>query len=844
MADVKETRIGLVLNGGLSLAVWMGGVTHEIDLLRRASRCAIGLDERPEVAAYDRPIFDTWVRFCRKHGVGRVLVDVIAGTSAGGLNGALLATAVGRGVPLDPDRGDGAGPRLREMWNTSAELADDRLLRRAGRPTVPSLLDGEFFQTTVREQLHGVGATDVAARPDEPVTLFVTATALGNMTTRYTDSFEHPFDIADHRRLYRFVRTEDGVCTFVPREGSPDASWFPDDRHNDFRRPADDDADGVDPLSRAARATASFPIAFAPVIETPELVDQRVLPPPQLDDADGDPVWLADGGILNNSPFEPVLSAITSRQVSGEVDRLLIYVVPSEGVRAVDWKQADDPAATPDGAAGTADDRAAAAPTHDAWKSIAVKALGMPSESDLRNDIEQTHRLVSRAEGATAGPEALFSDAIRRLTATDVEAGADRRTLERSAAGLCAQYRVARTVGGVLEARAAVGVAHRGPSTALRPGRVADADRLLAEHRPAWIPPADAGLHPDAFDDRVEGWCWGLHAAERVCRLMLRDLRRNPPAGRDVGEALATISAAQVRIEAVRATVTDALRALDREDLHDAGHDADVALIDEVGALFARLRVPVALLWCLNEAATAYASTVDGVEPDDVVRVGLAVEVASQAFTAYRPAERTPPFKLLRLGPDVDTPACDRARGVTRGEPVPDTKLYGARLGHFGAFGLQPWRTWDWMCGRLDAQAHLARALSAATADAEGVEETIIELQEATLASEGAGLTDGGDGLSPEVFAERREELIATTDATLLRELGATTEGRTMLTAVFDAAMRAVPHDLALAGRGRLVNTLLARSPERWLPPLWAPVARIATRLWWRGRVRSLTKGR
>lgn len=842
MADQKETRIGLVLNGGLSLAVWMGGVTHELDLLRRASRCAVGQDDRGDVAPYDEAIFDTWVRFCRDHRVGRVLVDVIAGTSAGGLNGALLATAVGRGVPLDPARDGGAGPRLREMWNTSAELADGRLLRPADQEPVPSLLDGDFFQRTVREQLRGIGATDTVARPDEPVTLFVTATALGTTSTRYTDSFDHPFDVADHRRLYRFVRTEDGVCTYAPSDGSPDASWFPGDRRNDFVRPPSEAHGGTDPLSRAARATASFPIAFAPVEETPELVEQRLIPPPQQDDGHAT-TWLADGGILNNSPFEPVLSAITSRQVSGEVDRLLLYVVPSEGVRTVDWKQ--DEAAIAAAAAPTAKSagRGGAATSHDPWKAIAANALGMPGESDLRNDIEQTHRLVSRAEGATAGPEALFGAAIRRLTATDVDADKDRRQLEHSAAGLCPQYRLARTVGGLWDVREALGVAHRGRSTALRPGGVDDAHRLLTEHRPAWIPPAD-GLHPDAFDDRVHGWCWGLTAAERVCRLMLRDLRRNPPDGRDVGEALATISAAQVRIDAVRAAVTDRLRELDRDDLHATGHDADVALIEEVGALYAKLRVPVALLWCLNEAAIAYASTVDGIEPDDVVRVGLAVEVTSQAFTAYRPAERTPPFKLLRLGPDVDTPACDRAAGVGRGDVVPDTKLYGARLGHFGAFGLPEWRRWDWMCGRLDAQAHLARALADAAGDVDDVEDTIVELQRATLATEGAGLTADGAALTPEAFAERRRQLIDQTDATLLGDLGGSPQGLTMLTAVFDAAMRALPHELALDGRGRLVNTLLARRPTHRWRPLWAPVARIVTRLWWRGRVRALTRRR
>src|SRR4051812_2022829 len=32
-----ELRLAVVMNGGVSLAIWMGGVAHELDLLRRAS---------------------------------------------------------------------------------------------------------------------------------------------------------------------------------------------------------------------------------------------------------------------------------------------------------------------------------------------------------------------------------------------------------------------------------------------------------------------------------------------------------------------------------------------------------------------------------------------------------------------------------------------------------------------------------------------------------------------------------------------------------------------------------------------------------------------------------------
>jgi hypothetical protein len=48
------------------------------------------------VAEHDRAVFDAWLDLCRRANVGEILVDVVAGTSAGGLNGTLLATAVAR----------------------------------------------------------------------------------------------------------------------------------------------------------------------------------------------------------------------------------------------------------------------------------------------------------------------------------------------------------------------------------------------------------------------------------------------------------------------------------------------------------------------------------------------------------------------------------------------------------------------------------------------------------------------------------------------------------------------------------------------------------------------------
>ncbi|MEM9714599.1 MAG: hypothetical protein AAGA17_20420, partial [Actinomycetota bacterium] len=69
-APRSELRLALALRGGVSLAVWIGGACAEIDQLCRAS------DEG-----------GLWSRALELSGHDRVVVDVLAGASAGGLNG-------------------------------------------------------------------------------------------------------------------------------------------------------------------------------------------------------------------------------------------------------------------------------------------------------------------------------------------------------------------------------------------------------------------------------------------------------------------------------------------------------------------------------------------------------------------------------------------------------------------------------------------------------------------------------------------------------------------------------------------------------------------------------------
>ena len=109
-ANTVELRLALVCYGGVSLAIYMHGVTKEIQKLVAASKayeqdqanCPFesGLTER----SYWYALRDLEARDRVRT---RVVVDVIAGTSAGGINGIILAKALAHDLPQDS---------LRDVW--------------------------------------------------------------------------------------------------------------------------------------------------------------------------------------------------------------------------------------------------------------------------------------------------------------------------------------------------------------------------------------------------------------------------------------------------------------------------------------------------------------------------------------------------------------------------------------------------------------------------------------------------------------------------------------------------------------------------------------------------------
>lgn len=287
-----ELRLALVLNGGVSLAVWMSGVTREIDALQHAHQAIP--EDFSEAQRNHAAVWEEVLTASRRP---RVTVDVIAGTSAGGLNGALLGSAIARGTRLGSD--------LRDLWVEAGSLKVDKLIQ-AKDSKERSLLGGKFFE----EQI--LGALGLTTDESGSITMSSPTSGTENcilLTTATALRRPAPDEVGpDSRRVYRFRHRVDEEGTAVV----PD--WA-----------ADDFSDFATALATAARASASFPAAFNPVFENADLVERRV------DNRNKAASHLVDGGVLDNAPFGPILSELRKRPVGARFDRSVIYVKPSAG---------------------------------------------------------------------------------------------------------------------------------------------------------------------------------------------------------------------------------------------------------------------------------------------------------------------------------------------------------------------------------------------------------------------------------------------------------------------------------------------------------------------------------
>ncbi len=314
----EELRLALVLNGGVSLAVWMGGVAHEIDRLTRSDQTRQGADE-----AYGAIL-----------GAARttVVVDVISGTSAGGINGAALALAqANRNADLRT---------LRNLWAEQGRM--EELLRRPFQGAPTSLLQGDDYFLPELHRAMQILARSYQAPPKVPqIDLTLTTTLLKGGQDVTVDDFGQVIPQRIHASTFHFSNVGDGG-----QPPAPEQDGFSGQNIRETARA----------LALAARCTASFPFAFepsfVPVGEPGDNLrpDMRRYASWYPDDGGVHSRYAVDGGLLANTPLTHALDAIARRHADGPVRRSMLMVFP-HAPEAADVPP--DEAATPPTTAGS-----------------------------------------------------------------------------------------------------------------------------------------------------------------------------------------------------------------------------------------------------------------------------------------------------------------------------------------------------------------------------------------------------------------------------------------------------------------------------------------------------------
>ena len=274
----REVRLGLVLYGGVSLAIYIYGVAYEFWRLTRANAKA-------ETNEYTKLLEKLQLR---------ATVDIISGASAGGINGVLLGKALATGASL---------ATAKQLWIDRADFG--KLLRDPGEREPRSLLRSDYFDSEILAALRLMDRTGDGKRLVDVLDVFMPGTRVRSWNRGFEDDLGDVLDTREYRKVFQLKFRRKHVL------GDVEVGY----RRNDFTQ--------NDILASVARSTSAFPFAFEPrLIEKEDESDLRFGP--------GEPeaVFFADGGILHNRPFTEAISTIYSRAADRPVSRWLLAVEP------------------------------------------------------------------------------------------------------------------------------------------------------------------------------------------------------------------------------------------------------------------------------------------------------------------------------------------------------------------------------------------------------------------------------------------------------------------------------------------------------------------------------------
>ncbi len=397
----KELRLALVCYGGVSLAVYMHGITKEIWRLAKASRA---FHSGEPAAGGSQSVYRKLLETIRDQSDVHLYVfaDILAGASAGGINAIFLADAIASGRSLEP---------LTELWLEAAdvdELIDPEvsgISRIAKAAAVPFAWALSSRSGTVEKTVEPEHRAEIRAKLANFVRARWFAPPFGgrNLTGLLLDAFaameQGPRSaplLPDHQPLDLFVTVTDfhGHPELLRLNSPPEVVETEHRLTLAFRNSGGSErrlADAAE-LAFAARATASFPGAFPPfrVRELDQVLEKRGQPWPGRDAflvralprhaalGDIEDAVLIDGSVLANAPFAPAVAALQNRPARREVDRRFVYIDPKPGIRSVRLTGAGD------------------AETPGFFATIFGALSDIPREQPIRDNLEAIERRSSR----------------------------------------------------------------------------------------------------------------------------------------------------------------------------------------------------------------------------------------------------------------------------------------------------------------------------------------------------------------------------------------------------------------------------------------------------------------
>jgi patatin-related protein len=409
----KELRLALICYGGISLAVYMHGITKEVWRLARASQAfhSTGVSASEAEDVYHRLLStiadEAGIRL-------RVLVDILTGASAGGINAIFLGQAITTGRSLEP---------LTELWLENADV--DRLIDPAVHPVsrfaksaaVPiawalSARRGGTVEQTVeashRDEVRRKLANFVRGRWfSPPFSGPGFAELLLNAFDAMEDGPAGPPLLPHYQPLDLFVTVTDfrGHPQRLRLNSPPEVLETEHRITLSFRDVGGQARRLADPaeLAFAARATASFPGAFPPFSAAEldgvlakryqawpgrEAFLERALPR-HAAVGKADKAVLIDGSVLADAPFGPAIGALERRPARREVDRRFVYIDPKPGIRSVRFSDSGEE--EPPGFFAT----------------IFGALSDIPREQPIRDNLERLERRSSRIRRLTKIVEAM-----------------------------------------------------------------------------------------------------------------------------------------------------------------------------------------------------------------------------------------------------------------------------------------------------------------------------------------------------------------------------------------------------------------------------------------------------